>query len=210
MLVAESRVPKLESPGGPRRLLRIVVVLGLSSSVLGVPAVAQTPPDTTTARPPRALVDSLRPPISPGRAFLSSLLLPGLGQSRLQRHMAGTLYFAVEAVSIAMLIKSSNDLRVARAGEAYEVINRYQVDQNGAPVIQNGAFVPLDTARSRYNAERVRARRTHVEDWIAILVANHLFAGADAFVAALLWDLPARIGASATRNGVGFGLSVRW
>jgi hypothetical protein len=32
-----------------------------------------------------------------------------------------------------------------------------------------------------------------VEDWIAFIIANHLFSGADAYVAAHLWDLPTQI-----------------
>lgn len=177
--------------------------------LLALPARAQTP---TTPLPSTAIPDSLQPPLSPGRAFLYSLALPGLGQSRLRRHMPGTLYFAVEAVAVAMLLKSANDLRVARVGRDHAVINSYQLDATGAPVIDgSGQFVPLDTARTRYDDDRVRARRTHVEDWIAILVANHLFAGADAFVASLLWDVPARLGARALPQGrVGLGLNVRW
>ncbi|MGH9889538.1 MAG: hypothetical protein ACREBE_28655, partial [bacterium] len=46
----------------------------------------------------------------------------------------------------------------------------------------------------RFTDSDVRTRRAHVEDWVAFLVANHLFSGADAFVAAHLWDVPARLG----------------
>ena len=46
----------------------------------------------------------------------------------------------------------------------------------------------------RFNDAYITTRDAHVEDWVALLVANHLFAGADAFVAANLWDVPARLG----------------
>lgn len=191
------------------RFTGLIAMAALVVLLPAMPARAQTPPAPAVSQ---TTADSLQPPLSPGRAFLYSLALPGLGQSRLRRHMPGTLYFAIEAVAVAMLLKSANDLRVARAGREHEVINAYQVDANGAPIIDgSGQFVPLDTARSRYTDERVRARRTHVEDWVAILVANHLFAGADAFVASLLWDVPARLGARALPQGrVGLGLTVRW
>jgi hypothetical protein len=191
------------------------------------PAAAQVTGDTTRRavadsmrvplRPqqavPTPVEDSTRPPLSPGRAFLYSFLLPGLGQSRLERHMAGTLYFTVEAVALGMLTKSANDLRIARAHQAHAVVNRYRVDPTtGAPILVDGAPVAEDSVRSRYSEERVRARRTHVEDWIAVLVFNHLFAGADALVSSLLWDVPIRVGvrpASVGRRAI-LGFTVRW
>lgn len=174
---------------------------------------ARVPARSTQGVTQRTEPDSLRPPLSPGRAFLYSVLLPGLGQSRLQRHMAGTLYFAVEAVSVAMLTKASNDLRVAKAHVENAVVGGYQLDANGVPIRdQSGALVPTDTVRSRYSIERVRARRTHVEDWIAIMVFNHLFAGIDALVSSLLWDVPMRVGLRAPPAGAGpgIGFNVRW
>jgi hypothetical protein len=168
------------------------------------------------ARPAAAGVaqrpDSLRPPVSPGRAFLTSLFVPGLGQSRLGRQLPGAIYVGVEAMSVVMLIKAKNDLRIARAQSRAAIVNQYRTDPaTGAPVLdEQGNVVPLDTVASRFDAERVEARRTQVEDWIAVLVANHLFAGADAFVASLLWDLPARVGLRHGPGGLGVGLSVRW
>ena len=167
---------------------------------------ADSPRRAAAARP-----DSLRPPVSPGRAFLTSLFVPGLGQSRLGRQFPGAVYAGVEAMSIVMLLKAKNDLRIARSQAANRVVNRYRIDPGtGAPVLQNGQFVPLDTVPNRFDSDRVDARRTQVEDWIAVLAFNHLFAGADAFVASLLWDLPARVGARDLPRGWGLGLSVRW
>ena len=58
----------------------------------------------------------------------------------------------------------------------------------------------------------VRTRAAHVEDWVALLVANHLFAGADAFVAAHLWDVPAPRLSSLPRVGRRrrLGASFKW
>ena len=205
--------------------------------VLAMPLSAQVTTDTTRARRdttrarqdtvPRTARDSLarlrqdslrlreaalRPPVSPGRAFLTSLFVPGLGQSRLGRQLPGAIYAGVEAMSIVMILKAKNDLRIARSHTNATIINRYRVDPaTGAPILdENGQFVPLDTLPGRFDTERVEARRTQVEDWIAVLIFNHLFAGADAFVASLLWDLPARVGLRHLPRGYGLGLSVRW
>lgn len=186
--------------------------------VTPVMASAQVTTDTAGARPvavratPPQVPDSLRPPVSPGRAFLTSLLVPGLGQSRLGRQLPGAIYAGIEAMSVVMLLKAKNDLRIAKSQAAVRIVNRYRVDPaTGAPVVdENGEFVPRDTVGARFDSERVEARRTQVEDWIAVLAFNHLFAGADAFVASLLWDLPARVGARHLPRGWGLGLSVRW
>ena len=156
--------------------------------------------------------DSLRPPVSPGRAFLTSLFVPGLGQSRLGRQLPGAIYAGVEVMSVVMILKAQNDLRIARRHANAIIVNEYRVDPaTGAPLRdEQGRFVPLDTVPNRFDAERVDARRTQVEDWIAVLIFNHLFAGADAFVASLLWDLPARVGLRHLPRGFGLGLIVRW
>jgi hypothetical protein len=206
-------------------------------SLMAGPSYAQVTTDTTRARQdttrarqdtvPRTARDSLarlrldslrlreaalRPPVSPGRAFLTSLFVPGLGQSRLGRQLPGAIYAGVEAMSVVMILKAKNDLRIARSHANSPIVNRYEVDpQTGAPVRdENGQLVPVDTVPNRFDAERVEARRTQVEDWIAVLIFNHLFAGADAFVASLLWDLPARVGLRHLPRGYGLGLSVRW
>jgi hypothetical protein len=57
---------------------------------------------------------------------------------------------------------------------------------------------------------RIRARRTHLEDWIAGILFNHLFSGADAFVAANLQDFGANVQANATDRGVTVMARVAW
>ena len=204
---------------------RTVVLVGLAlgaTLLVGRPLGAQVVPDTArgdSARVVRPLAsqaqgipDSLRPPVSPGRAFLTSLFVPGLGQSRLGRQLPGAIYAGVEIMSIVMLLKTQNDLCIVRRSASTTIVNRYRVDPStGAPVLDDqGRFTPQDTVANRFDAERVEARRTQVEDWIAVIVFNHLFAGADAFVASLLWDLPARVGTQRLQRGFGIGLSVRW
>lgn len=146
----------------------------------------------------------LEPPISPKRAFLSSLLLPGYGQARLDRPTASAMFFAIEAAGLVMVRKSLHDLDVAKRFEADSVpieIGRDPV--TGEPVIEYGP--------GRYSPGLVRARRTHLEDWIAVLVFNHLFAGADAFVAAHLGERPPELSFSRTpHGGARLRASIRW
>ena len=174
---------------------------------------AQVPADTVRADSARA--DSARaaveaapaavaardtlsgPPISPRSAFLRSLIVPGLGQAALDRGTAGGIFVSLEALSLLMTIKSKRDLRVARRLEADSLF--FGIDADGDTL-----FAPSPVAG------RVRARKQHVEDWVALLIFNHLFAAADAFVAAQLWDVPARV--SVTRDGDRTRLTatVRW
>jgi hypothetical protein len=150
---------------------------------------------------------SLRPPISPGRAFLYSFILPGAGQARLDRATSGGMFLLIEATALTLLHRSAEDLRIARSFSRDSVPLSFQVDPvtgivardaNGAPVVSTWS-VP------RYDRDWVRTRKLHYEDWLAVLFFNHLFAGADAFVAAQLWDVDARLGARQTRFGPSVG-----
>jgi hypothetical protein len=120
------------------------------------------------------------------------------------------LYFTIEAVSLAMLVKSRHDLALARRHQNEPVLADYRRDPvTGVPLADpQGRYIPGDSVQTRYDSELVRARRTHVEDWISMLVFNHLFAAADAFVASLLWDLPARVELRLNRSGAALGVRI--
>ncbi len=184
-------------------------VLGVVLSVW--PCIAQQPADTVRADNVR--VDTARaaalaapvapardtvsgPPISPRSAFLRSLLVPGLGQAALDRGTAGGIFASLEALSILMAIKTKRDLGVARRLEADSVFFEIRNDDT--------VFVPSPVAG------RVRARKQHFEDWIALLIFNHLFAAADAFVAAQLWDVPARVSVQRDGDRTRLTATVRW
>ena len=114
-----------------------------------------------------------RPPISPGGAFLRSLLVPGWGQARLGRDLTAALFVAFEGVAVTMVWKSTWQLEFARTREKY-----------------------------------VESHIQEQQDWIVLLVFNHFFAGAEAFVAAHLWDFPAALEARTLPDG-STGLGVR-
>lgn len=162
-------------------------------------------PDTVRARAPRApaLLTRMTPPITPKRAFLYSLALPGFGQSRLDRGVSGALFSGVELSAIAMLRHATVDLREAR---------RYLSDSLPVTFTVNGTTVtPTALAPNAYTADLIRTRRLHVEDWMAVLAFNHLLAGADAFVSAQLWDVPVKMTAIPRPDGSALLVAtIRW
>ncbi len=209
------------------RRLPVALALALTVATLGAPdlgaqqredlrAGAAGPPGGAVTRDTVPGVRLPEPPLSPRRAFLSSLLVPGYAQARLERPVTSALFFAVEAAGVVMLRKSLDDLRIARRFEGDSIVVRWELDpESGEPVIdpETGERVPAEVIPGRFTPELVRARRTHVEDWIAVLVFNHLLSGADAFVSAHLWDVPAGVSlgvAPTPRGGTAVVASIRW
>lgn len=196
--------------------------------VAAAPLIAQardsarvTLPDSARGRVQvRVARDSLGPPISPRRAFLYSLAVPGLGQSKLQRPTSGAVYVALEMSAITMLVKSRYDLSIAKRRVKESRVNTYAIDATtGRPRVDTlGRPVVADTLVSRYATpaddqlrSRLKARRLHYEDWVAMLAFTHLFAGADAFVSAHLWDLPRQVEVRRLPSGsTGIGARLRF
>jgi hypothetical protein len=99
----------------PRRL----ALVGLVFSVLLVGVTRSiTAQDTAAIRrppPPALRADTLsRQYISPGNALWRSLLLPGWGQARLNRKLAGGIFIAWESVTLGMTLKTHSELRYLR------------------------------------------------------------------------------------------------
>jgi hypothetical protein len=136
-----------------------------------------------------------RPPITPRRAFLYSLAVPGSAQTILDRPRTAAFFVTIEALALTMARKSSNDLREARRFARDSVVATYVIDPATgiAQRDSTGALIPATYLPNRFGGDRVPARRTHLEDWIATLVFNHLISGAEAFVSAQLWDLPGEV-----------------
>jgi len=162
--------------------------------------------------PPRTPApDTVKPPISPKRAFLYSLVVPGYGQSVLNRPIAGSLFFGAEVTWIALATKSAYDLRYARAHEKDSLVVSYALDSTGAVQRDSlGRPVGATYATNRYAGNLVAARRKHLEDYYALLIANHLLAGAEAFVSAQLWDVPEHVSIRALPFGPALVASFRW
>jgi hypothetical protein len=198
---APPRTVTVELP--PRRLLpgRPAAAAAIVASLCAGAAHAQRV-DTTRAGVTRPSDQSVRPPLSPRRAFLTSLVAPGYAQSVLRRPNASAFFIVTEAIALLMVRESSLELREARRLEGDSVPLFFVNPTSGVP----------DTiyAAPRYSSELVRARRAHLEDWIAALVANHLISAADAFVAAHLWEVPVRVGLRRTPGGALLAARYRW
>jgi hypothetical protein len=163
-----------------------------------------------TTKKPAAVPDSEKPPISPKRAFLYSFMVPGYGQSVLDRPIAGAMFFGAEVTWIALATKSAFDLRYARGHKRDSLVVTYALDSAGVKVDSLGRLVGATYAPNRYATARVEARRKHLEDYFALIIANHLLAGAEAFVSAQLWDLPDHISIKAMPFGPAIAASIRW
>lgn len=164
------------------------------------PAAAQRADSARTAvtapAPPAPARDTAatirKPPLSPARSFLYSLLVPGYSQWALGRPTAGAVFVTAEAITLTMLRESAANLADARRFRGDSIIVQFVDPVTGARGVRREP--------SQGDSSLVRVRRAQVEDWIAALVATHLFSGLDAFVAAHLWDVPAEV-AARPRNG---------
>lgn len=190
--------------------LRAIAMLLLLAAPLGTPLGAQRQEGTragvslpaaaqavdTVSVAIAAPNDEPKAPITPGRAFRLSLVFPGAGQAQLDRPYAGGVFLLIEAISLAMLHRSAEDLQLARSFRGDSMPARYQVDATTGLASRDTLGNPIVAEWNvpRYDEGFVRTRRLHLEDWMAVLIFNHLFAGADAYVAAQLWDLPGKVG----------------
>lgn len=178
-------------PGILRGQFPLVLALaGLGGAAGGAAAQAVPPADSAAARP--AVADSLRPLVSPLPAFFRSLLLPGWGQAVLDRKLTGGLFLAWEGVTLGMTLKAHQELQHIRRTE----------DTRDLPAGQRESAL-------------LRSKKAEREDWLVLLVFNHLFSGLEAYVSAHLWDFPEDLrlralpAGPAGRPGVGVSIPLR-
>ena len=190
-------VERQRMPAACRAALAMVLLSGAALS-----ARAQVT-DTTRRVRVDTLAQPLQPPLSPRRAFVYSFFVPGYSQSVFGRNKAAAGFMLFEAISIAMIRESAADVHEARRARQDTLVVSW-VDDSGR------LRVPPDTVTPRFGDREVRSRQARVEDWIAVLVANHLLAGADAYVASHLWDVPARLGLRARPEGVLLMATLSW
>ena len=187
MALAGARVPR-SARGGRARVRQKPDTVGFKASSI------DTVKDAQTSK--RVLKPFALAPITARRAFVYSALIPGMGQAALDRKYTGATFFLIEAMSWALLRRSVDDERIAKAFVGDSVPQSYAIDPNTGLAQRDGRGNPIVATwgQTRYTPDLVRARALHVEDWVAVILFNHLFSGADAYVAANLWDLPQHLG----------------
>lgn len=139
---------------------------------------------------------------TPTRAFVRSLLLPGLGQSAFSAYFRGGVYFATSSTSWYMLLKSH-----ARLGQARDVEER-RAAAIKADLLADGVDDPETIANAQANdamlrgmKDLVESRRQQREDWIAVTLFWTLASALDAFVTAHLYEFPGRVTGSMLPGG---------
>jgi hypothetical protein len=156
-------------------------------------------------------VPECRVPLSPRAALIRSMLVPGLGQYQLYRTKAAAIFAAAELGTIAMSFKSKHDLDLATAARRDTTIVAVVDSATGKPIIDpvTGLQITFGVPKNQNLVDRIKARRTHLEDWVAGIVFNHLFSGADAWVAANLADFDANVNVSSFNGGRGIQVAAR-
>lgn len=105
-------------------------------------------------------------------------MLPGWGQAWVGAPGRGSVYFAMEAGSVWMLVKTQSRLTDAR--RRFDYLESVQV-------------AGADTTALHHARTLVKSRSKQRESWIALGVFLLFFSGADAYVAAQLADFEERI-----------------
>jgi len=150
---------------------------------------APTRADTAAPRAAAAVRPDTSEGVSPGGAFLRSLVIPGWGQSAVGSPGRGAVYFALEAGSLWMVYKSRKKLSFARRNQDF--------------LHQAGLLDP------DLNTSLVNSRESQVEDWITLAGFLLFFNAADAYVAAYLRDFEEHIGVAPNpRGGANLQLTV--
>lgn len=155
--------------------------------------------------PPVAGADTVQPPlldepqprlgeepsITPGGAFVRSLILPGWGHAATGSHFRGAFYVAAQSGAIWMLSKSLSGHREARRMRDQEILAvRGRLRSSG--VVEPDSLRVLTNQDPRVGdwEDMVDRRSEEVEDWIAATLVIMLLQAVDAFVAGHLMDHP--------------------
>ncbi len=184
--------------GGFRGLgLLLLSVFAGSAAPLSAqdPPVMEVPADTTTVLPEQ---------VSPGGAFLRSLVVPGWGQAATGSYSRASFYFLTESASALMLFKTIRQLNSSRDRLAFWTgVAEREATAAGVVNPDSLAAVVSEHPRVAEMTALEEARAEQREDWIAFGLFMLFLGGADAFVSAHLRDFPDPIQVSTLSAPVG-------
>lgn len=135
--------------------------------------------------------EEVLPRVSPGGAFLRSLLVPGWGHAATGSYTRAGFYFSTTGATVWMLAKTAQSLDAARShlslveAEVEEELVRGGVTAPDSIALRLDADERVDGMRSL-----VESREQQMEDWTAFGIFWLLLNATDAFVSAHLADFP--------------------
>lgn len=101
-----------------------------------------------------AVSDTTRQYISPSNALWRSLLLPGWGQARLNRKLAGGMFVAWEGVTVGMSLKTRRELRYLRRTNSARAEDKRQEHEDWLVLLAfNHLFAGLEAYISAHLAD---------------------------------------------------------
>ena len=148
--------------------------------------------------------------VSPGGAFLRSVLVPGWGHAAAGSYTRGAFYLVGQGMTTWMLFKTNARLDQARR---QTLVTERETE---ARIIAGGATDPdsistlLDGDEAVLEARDLEGLRSQQwEDWLALGIFLMVVGGADAFVSTHLADFPLPLTVEAGADGiVEIGVSV--
>jgi hypothetical protein len=130
-------------------------VLLLLTLMLAGPATLAAQDSARRRQAPAARQDTLaRQYISPLNALWRSLLLPGWGQARLNRKLAGGMFVAWEGVTVGMSLKTRRELRYLRRTNSARAEDKRQEHEDWLVLLAfNHLFAGLEAYISAHLAD---------------------------------------------------------
>ena len=172
----------------------LLFALTASLFALARPAAAQEPPPSVPSLPAPA-AETPPPTISPGKAFLRAILVPGWGHASIGSHTRGGFYFLAETSSAWMVVrtrvrlnaaKSVRDLRLAEVRDRLAAEGITDLSEILLAQEQDDGVIAAESL--------VEARSQQFEDWLVLGIFFVFLSGADAFVSTHLKDFPQPVG----------------
>jgi hypothetical protein len=132
----------------------VPALLLVAALVLG-PTVELTAQAAPPPRRPAVPTDTLaRQPITPFNALWRSLLVPGWGQARLNRKLAGGMFVAWEGVTLGMSLKTRRELRYLRRTNSARANDKRQEHEDWIVLLAfNHLFAGLEAFISAHLAD---------------------------------------------------------